>query len=414
MFKNKHYNGKRLRRSRKMMRSIMSITPKEQRLSPLLKYPGGKEKELKYILPNLPKETASFFEPFIGGGAVYFSLDCKDYYINDKSTELINLYRMIATQNEDFFTKIEGINDNWANISNLTEKHTKKLVSIYNLYRNKKIDKQQLSDQTTEFICSHAAEFNDLLKSNFNIALENFVIELIKSYTNKVIRMASIEEKKGALSMEDIILNIEGAFKNAFYMHFRYLYNHIEELSISTPFATAIYFFIREFCYSSMFRYNKSGKFNVPYGGISYNRKSLQRKISYFRSEELIKQLQQTTIVNEDFETFFQMYKPKKKDFIFLDPPYDTEFSTYANNAFGKEEQIRLANYLIHNCKAHFMLIIKNTDFILSLYPPGTPCANGKILELHKFDKKYFVSFQDRNNKEAEHLLITNYSIDPN
>ena len=147
------------------------ITPKEQRLSPLLKYPGGKEKELKYILPNLPAKTGSFFEPFIGGGAVYFSLDSKQYYINDKSTELINLYRMIATQNDDFFLKIEGINDNWSNISDLTEKHTDKLLSIYELYRNKKIDKQQLSDQTTEFICSHAAEFNDLLKSNFNIAL---------------------------------------------------------------------------------------------------------------------------------------------------------------------------------------------------------------------------------------------------
>ena len=319
---------------------------------------------------------------------------------------------MIATQNDDFFLKIEGINDNWSNISDLTEKHTDKLLSIYELYRNKKIDKQQLSDQTTEFICSHAAEFNDLLKSNFNIALENFVIELIKSYTNKVIRMASIEEKKGVLSKEDIILNIEGAFKNAFYMHFRYLYNHIEELSISTSFATAIYFFIREFCYSYMFRYNKSGKFNVPYGGISYNRKSLSKKIAYFRSPELVEQLQNTTIINEDFEIFFKQHVPKKNDFIFLDPPYDTEFSTYAKNEFGKEEQKRLANFLIKKCKANFMLIIKNTDFILSLYPEGTKCANKQTLQLHKFDKKYFVSFQDRNDKNAEHLLITNYDIE--
>lgn len=392
----------------------MKITPKKQRLSPLLKYPGGKEKELKYILPNLPDNSANYYEPFIGGGAVYFALNSKQYFINDKSPELIHLYQMIATQNKEFFCKIEGINDNWSNITTLTEKHNTKLHEIFEAYRNETIDKQQLCDQTTEFVCAHASEFNDLLKSNFNIALENFINELIKSFTNKVIRMAAIEKKKGPLCDDDITQNIEGAFKNAFYMHFRYLYNHIEELHISVPFATAIYFFIREYCYSSMFRYNKSGKFNVPYGGISYNRKSLQRKISYFRSEELVQQLQQTTIVNEDFETFFQMYKPKKKDFIFLDPPYDTEFSTYANNVFGKEEQIRLANYLIHKCKANFMLIIKNTDFILSLYPPGTPCANGKILELHKFDKKYFVSFQDRNNKEAEHLLITNYSIDSN
>jgi len=390
----------------------MSIKPKENRLSPLLKYPGGKEKELKYILPNLPKKTANYFEPFIGGGAVYFSLDCKHYYINDKSSELIHLYEMIAEQNEDFFSKICGINNNWMNISNLTQKHAKKLREIYELYRTKKIDKQQLSDQTTEFLCSHAGEFNDLLKSNFNIALENFITELIKSYTNKVIRMASIEEKKGTLCEEDITQNIEGAFKNAFYMHFRYLYNHIEELHISKPFATAIYFFIREFCYSSMFRYNKSGKFNVPYGGISYNQKNLSKKIAYFSSAELVEQLKNTCICNQDFEDFFLTHKPHKQDFIFLDPPYDTEFSTYANNAFGKAEQKRLANFLLKKCKANFMLIIKNTDFILSLYEPGTKCANGNVLQLHKFDKKYFVSFQDRNDKNAQHLLITNYNID--
>ena len=95
-----------------------------------------------------------------------------------------------------------------------------------------------------------------------------------------------------------------------------------------------------------------------------------------------------------------------------MDPPYDTEFSTYANNAFGKAEQKRLANFLLKKCKANFMLIIKNTDFILSLYEPGTQCANGNTLHLHKFDKKYFVSFQDRNDKNAQHLLITNYAID--
>lgn len=393
--------------------SIMNITPKETRLFPLLKYPGGKEKELKYILPNLPPDTNKFYEPFIGGGAVYFSLEADSYYINDKSKELIQLYRMIATQNDEFFQKIQAINDNWSNISSLTEKHQEQLFSLYTMYQKKDIDKQQLSDMTTEFICSHAAEFNDLLKSNFNIALDNFVAELIKSYSNKVVRMAKIEETKGLLPEEDILSNIEGAFKNAFYMHFRYLYNHIEELHISIPFATAIYFFIREYCYSSMFRYNRNGKFNVPYGGISYNRKTLTKKISYFRSTELVKQLQNTVIENLDFEEFFHKYPPKKNDFIFLDPPYDSEFSTYAQNVFGKEEQQRLANYLTKKCKAYFMLIIKNTDFILSLYPENMLCANKKPLQIYKFDKKYFVSFQDRNNKDAEHLLITNYPIRP-
>ena len=38
-------------------------------------------------------------------------------------------------------------------------------------------------------------------------------------------------------------------------------------------------------------------------------------------------------------------------DFVFLDPPYDSEFSTYAKNEFDRGDQARLADYLIKECK---------------------------------------------------------------
>ena len=37
-----------------------------------------------------------------------------------------------------------------------------------------------------------------------------------------------------------------------------------------------------------------------------------------------------------------------------------------------------------------------------------------KGLNIQTFDKKYLVSFQDRNNRESEHLMITNYEQEPN
>ena len=91
-----------------------------------------------------------------------------------------------------------------------------------------------------------------------------------------------------------------------------------------------------------------------------------------------------------------------KNDFIFLDPPYDTEFNTYARNTFDKADQKRLADYLQSECEAKFMLIIKSTPYILSLY-------KNKNLNIRVFDKKYLVSFMNRNNKNVQHLLITNY-----
>lgn len=386
----------------------MSICSKQDRLSPLLKYPGGKEKELNYILPNLPINAERYFEPFVGGGAVFFALNAERYFINDKSSELMLLYELVKNHDEEFLTKLNQLDHNWKVIEGVVLNHSEEILKIYNQYKKKSIDKMKLHDKISSFVLRNANEFNGLLSPEFNIGIQNFVNELIKSFKNKIVRMSEIEKDKGNLSNEDIMSNIECAFKSAFYMHFRYLYNHSKELNLSKSFYIAIYFYIREFCYSSMFRYNANGDFNVPYGGISYNRKYLTKKIEYFFDNELLNQLEKTELSCDDFEHFLSKYNPNANDFMFLDPPYDTEFSTYAKNVFDKNDQERLADYLKQDCECYFMLIIKNTEFILDLYKNQVD-KNGREIKIQKFDKKYFVSFQNRNNKEAEHLIITNY-----
>lgn len=383
----------------------------ENRLSPLIKYPGGKEKELNYIIPALPERMERYYEPFVGGGAVYFAIRAEKYYINDRSDELIALYEMVKEQNPVFFEKLNAIEYNWNVISQVVDHHETALIGIYEAYKLGSLNEKQLGDKITEFVLANAEEFKDLLTTNFNYEIEEFLVELCKSIKNKMIRMRKIEVAKGDLVYEDIVANIESALKAAFYTHFRMLLNQKEELGIGREFATAIYFFIRQVCYSSMFRYNKDGKFNVPYGGISYNRKSFSNKIAYYQEKDVIEHLADTTIGNMDFYDFMKTYEPGAQDFVFLDPPYDSEFSTYAKNEFGREDQARLADYLIHECKANFMIVIKNTEYIASLYPQGTKTANGKQLYVSSFAKKYFVSFQDRNDKHAQHLLITNYKI---
>lgn len=381
------------------------------RLSSLIKYPGGKEKELKYILPNLPLKINNYYEPFVGGGAVYFSVQANYYLINDKSDELISLYTMIKNQDKEFFEKLKAFDHNWKIISSVVDNHSVYLLTLYHSYKEDIYNEQELIDEISEFVLENAEEFNGLLRRSFNYQIENFVNELIKSIKNKMIRMKRLELSKGELCEKDLISNIECSLKTAFYTHFRYLINHKNEFGISSAFATAIYFFMRQTCYSSMFRYNKKGQFNVPYGGISYNRKSFINKIDYYQNEDLIKHLNKTKIGNMDFYDFMYENPPMKDDFVFLDPPYDTEFSTYAKNEFNQSDQLRLANYLILECKANFMLVIKNTDYIASLYSEGTKTANGDKIYISSFDKKYFVSFQDRNDKNAKHLLITNYPI---
>lgn len=79
-----------------------------KKLYPILKWAGGKEQELKYIIPNLPSNFSNYYEPFVGGGAVYTALQANEYFINDKSEELISPQRKPETIVSGFFILRNG------------------------------------------------------------------------------------------------------------------------------------------------------------------------------------------------------------------------------------------------------------------------------------------------------------------
>jgi len=61
-----------------------------------IRYPGGKQRILKYIIPFLPSREfieGRFIEPFVGSGAVFFGLNPKKAILADINPELIDLYR---------------------------------------------------------------------------------------------------------------------------------------------------------------------------------------------------------------------------------------------------------------------------------------------------------------------------------
>jgi len=373
------------------------------KLSPLLKRAWWKEQELKYIIPALPEKFNNYYEPFVWWGAVYFSLPANKYFINDKSEELIWLYKIITSnERNDFFSVLDEVIHNWEILWKVLNNNDVFFIKLYKDFAENNIKENELKDKIFEFILSHTKEFNWMFETTFNHNIENFIKELNKNLFNKIKRMKVIENEKWKLPEKDILDNIETALKSAFYMHFRYLYNNKSKYNLKYSYIIAIFLFIRNYAYSGMFRYNKSWDFNVPYGWIWYNNKNFKKKLDYLKSEDLYNHLSKTIIENNDFEAFFKNNEPEKDDFIFLDPPYDSEFSTYDKNIFNRDDQKRLADYLIKECKAKWMMIIKNTDFIFDLY-------NDKGLNIKTFDKKYLVSFMNRNDKDVKHLLITNY-----
>ena len=365
-------------------------------LSPIVKWAGGKEQELKYILPNVPDNFVRFIEPFVGGGAVYFSMDNKNKLINDKSVELTTLYNNIKYKNKDFISRLQSLQNAWVGLESILDNNIDVFNTTYSKYKANKIAKEDLIKNIELFVNDNKMAFKQLLNAELLKHYGIFEKELLRNISAKLVRMKDLEEKKGNLPEKDIYDNFECALKGSFYMFIRALYNKYDN--------SEYFYFIREYCYSSMFRYNSNGEFNVPYGGISYNRKNFQRKIDYIKSKELQSHFVNTDIYNLDFEEFLDKIHLTKNDFIFLDPPYDTDFSSYVNNTFDKRDQERLANYLIKKCPAKFMLVIKNTDFISELY-------SDKGLYITSFDKTYMVSFKGRNNRDCEHLLITNYPI---
>lgn len=372
------------------------------KLSPILKWAGGKEQELKFIHPELPSEFTNYYEPFLGGGAVYFSICSKRAFINDLSWELVDLYNNVKNQEEDFFYFIEKIICSWTAIENMVDSNNSLIKSFYLTYRENKVDELGLSAWVNDFVRKNYMLLLELIDNYLGFDTDVFLKEVYKNLRSKLIRMRKIEIQKHIMPNGDVLDNFECALKSAFYMYIRYLYNNYNQFNIGKSEFSALFFFIRNFAYSGMFRYNKDGQFNVPYGGIGYNRKDLSKKISYLKSEALVNYLASANTYNLDFEEFFKVTQPNENDFVFLDPPYDSAFSTYAQNEFTKEDQIRLANYLINNCQAKWMMIIKNTEFIYGLY-------NKEGVNINSFEKKYLVSFQNRNNKNAEHLIIKNY-----
>ena len=374
-----------------------------RKLYPILKWAGGKEQELKYIIPNLPDRFDNYFEPFVGGGAVYTAVQARQYFINDKSDELISLYRSITNGDRQmFFKAVDEIIHNWDLLTTVIQDNSAFFLSTYKQCSQDKIDDTKLKDILFEFILKNAEQFNGMFSAIFNFNIENFIKEIKINLIRKSKRMKELEQIKNLLPDKDVLDNVETALKSAFYMHFRHLYNNSKKYKFNSAFKSAIFLFIRNFAYSGMFRYNSSGDFNVPYGGIAYNRKNFLKKTDYLRTKELKAHLDRTTIENLDFEEFFTLHPSTKKDFVFLDPPYDSEFSTYAKNEFTKADQTRLATFMTKKCKAKWMMIIKNTDFICNLY-------DKKGLNIKSFDKTYLVSFMNRNDKNVEHLLITNY-----
>ena len=377
---------------------------------PLIKWPGGKSGEIDQIRQFIP-EFDRYVEPFVGGGALYFYLEPRQALINDNSEYLMEFYTLVRQQDPDFKKQLEMYCACFQSLQKVCREQYEKIRAMMRLYQVAMKEELDIAGAGIhEGICTQIA--SRALEEAFEkreeepggdgliFEREKYFRSICESVESKI-RRTILNNRKHPMKEEDIRENLITGFTGGFYLYFRDVFNRIAAgtLAASPAQRCANFFFVREYCYGSMFRYNAKGEFNIPYGGISYNKKDFAAKISRIFEPGTASLMAGTQLFCMDFEEMLEKAQLTQRDFIFLDPPYDTEFSDYEGKDFTREDHVRLARYLMRT-KAKFLLVIKNTEFIYSLYEGKFP--------MYAFENRYIYNVRSRNEQKAEHLIITN------
>jgi DNA adenine methylase len=133
-------------------------------MKPLVKYRGGKSKEIPHIIKHIPTYSGKYIEPFFGGGALYFYLEPKKAIINDINLKLISFYNGIKNNFELIQDELTQLERNYTiNRRKFEELKSKSL-------------KLRVEDDNESLYYQMRDMFNNLTEKKFSDALLYFFI----------------------------------------------------------------------------------------------------------------------------------------------------------------------------------------------------------------------------------------------
>jgi len=284
---------------------IISDKPK-----PFVKWVGGKRQLLKQFKEEglYPPDafnplTNTYFEPFVGGGAVFFDLLPKKAVLSDYNAELVATYNIIKKDPEALIEVLQG---------------------GYYIY-----DKERFLE----------------------------------------IR---------ALPKERELSDLETA---------------------------ARFIYLNRTCFNGMYRVNKSGYFNVPFGAYTNPMICDAENI-----RKVAVSLKGVTIKNQGYEKVLD--KAVKGDFIYFDPPYhpvsDTaSFTSYTADGFTGKNQIELRDtfFELHKRGCFVMLSNSDTEFINSIYGE----LKSESIVINKVSAGRAINSNSAKRGKVQEVLVTNY-----
>ena len=171
---------------------IMGNKNNEDIAKPFVKWVGGKSQLIKIFDSKFPREIREikkYFEPFIGGGALFFYLmsnydNIAKAYISDTNEDLILTYRVIKESHEDLILKLDGLIDEWPDTHNSRRpiyerirEEFNKTKSIIDYNRNKNFDEVDIL-QAARLIFLNKTCFNGIYRVNskgeFNVPMGRY------------------------------------------------------------------------------------------------------------------------------------------------------------------------------------------------------------------------------------------------
>ena len=134
---------------------------------PIVKWVGGKRQLMFELLKNMPKSYNRYFEPFIGGGALFFELQPELAYISDMNEELINLYSVVR---DNVYELIEDLSKH--------EVSKEYFLEIRNVDRTEKYAELSNVERASRFIYLNRTCFNGMYRVNsqgqFNVPFGHY------------------------------------------------------------------------------------------------------------------------------------------------------------------------------------------------------------------------------------------------
>lgn len=133
---------------------------KNDTITPFVKWAGGKRQLLPKIKELLPERFETYYEPFVGGGALLFELKKDGAIINDINLSLINAYTQIRDNVELFLEYINNLD------SKIIDGNKEYYYYIRDLYNSKLFEKKFDTELASMFVFLNKHCFNGLYRVN--------------------------------------------------------------------------------------------------------------------------------------------------------------------------------------------------------------------------------------------------------